>query len=265
MGTTYAEMRGAALRAEQSGFDGIWTWDHLRSTGGEGATPEAWTVLSGLAEAVPRIAIGPLVLNVINRRPAVLANMAATLQDLSGGRLILGIGAGGGRSTPYAREQEAIGQPIGSDKARAARVIETLEVIQRLWAGSDVSFDGRYYQLQRPQGYLRPVVRPPVIVGAFGARMARIAGSHADGLNTQASHPRLEAMIDVARRAHLEAGRSNEGFLVTVFAGLPERWLRRDSPDRARLATLGVDRLILLIEPPYPLDAIAEAGTLLTR
>lgn len=264
MGATYAGMREAAIRAEQAGFDGLWTWDHLRATGGEGPTPEAWTTLSALAEAVPRLAIGPLVLNVINRHPGVLANMAATLQELSGGRLILGIGAGGGRPTPYAREQDGIGQPVESDVARAARVTEALEVLRRLWAGDDSTFGGRYYQLRRPQGYLRPTVPPPVIVGAFGPRMARVAGAHADGLNTQALHPRLPQLIDVARQARAEAGRGDEPFLVTAFAGLGERWLRPGSRERETLAALGVDRLILLLEPPYQPAAIAEAGALLT-
>src|SRR5690349_5730414 len=91
MGARYGDMRRAALAAEEAGFDGLWTWDHLRPTGGEGPTPEAWTVLTALAEATSRVAIGPLVLNVISRHPGVLANMAATLQEISGGRLILGI------------------------------------------------------------------------------------------------------------------------------------------------------------------------------
>src|SRR5262249_60259558 len=101
MGTRYREMRAAAIAAEEAGFDGLWTWDHLRDTDAEGGpgVPEAWTTLTGLAEATKRIALGPLVLNVANRHPGVLANMAATFQAVSGGRLPLGVGPRGRRRT----------------------------------------------------------------------------------------------------------------------------------------------------------------------
>ena len=114
MSARYCDMRAAALAAEESGFDGLWTWDHLRDPDGsaEPGVPEAWTVLTALAEVTRRIALGPLVLNVANRHPGVLANMAATLQAVSGGRLLLGIGAGGSRRTPYAAEQQAIGSAL---------------------------------------------------------------------------------------------------------------------------------------------------------
>ena len=113
MGARWADMRAAALAAEAAGFDGLWTWDHLRDPDDDGTgpgVPEAWTVLTALAEVTRRVMLGPLVLNVANRHPGVLANMAATLQTVSGGRLLLGLGAGGSRRTPYAVEQAAIGQ-----------------------------------------------------------------------------------------------------------------------------------------------------------
>src|SRR5258708_2550236 len=109
MSARYRDMRAAAIAAEEAGFDGLWTWDHLRDPDGESGpgVPEAWTTLTALAEATRRIALGPLVLNVANRHPGLLANMAATLQAVSGGRLLLGLGAGGGPRAPYAPGQEA--------------------------------------------------------------------------------------------------------------------------------------------------------------
>jgi len=91
MSARYRDMRAAAVAAEETGFDGLWTWDHLRDPDRDSGpgTPEAWTVLTALAEATRRIMLGPLVLNVANRHPGVLANMAATLQAVSGGRLLL--------------------------------------------------------------------------------------------------------------------------------------------------------------------------------
>lgn len=265
MGADYAVMKRAALAAEAAGFDGIWTWDHLRSDRGTAPTPEAWTVLTALAEAVPRITVGPLVLNVINRHPGVLANMAATLQQVSGARLILGIGAGGSAHTPYAVEQEAIGQEVGADSVRRQRVVEAIQVMKRLWAGDTTDFTGSHYRLSAPRGFLRPDPPPPIVVGAFGPRMARVAGEFGDGLNTQAGHPQLAHLIETAREGRAASGRDPAGLLVTVFAGLSEAWLRPGSANRARMEQLAVDRLILLIEPPFETAAITEAGQMFGR
>src|SRR5262245_20739367 len=213
MRARYRDMRAAALAAEESGFDGLWTWDHLRDPNGsaEPGVPEAWTVLTALAEVTRRIELGTLVLNVANRHPGVLANMAATLQAVSGGRLLLGIGAGGSRRTPYAAEQQAIGQTVERDETRARRVTEAIELMRRLWSGH--------------AGFLKPEPPPPIIVGGFGPRMAAIAGRHADGFNTQAMHPKLADLARVARDEHKAAGRDPATFLLTVFAGLDPRWL----------------------------------------
>jgi alkanesulfonate monooxygenase SsuD/methylene tetrahydromethanopterin reductase-like flavin-dependent oxidoreductase (luciferase family) len=93
--------------------------------------------------------------------------------------------------------------------------------------------------------------------------MAAIAGRHGDGFNTQAMHPRLTGLVRTARDARAAAGRDASGLVVTVFAGLDERWLRRDSHGRQALASAGVERLILLIEPPFDPDEIRGACRLL--
>ena len=265
MGTRYAEMRAAAIAADEAGFDGLWTWDHLRDTDDDDGpgVPEAWTVLTALAEATRRVSLGSLVLNVANRHPGLLANMAATIQSVSGGRLLLGIGAGGSRRTPYAVEQEALGQGVDRDEARAQRVVEAIEVLRRLWSGDGSSFAGKHYRLERPSGFLRPEPEPPIIVGGFGPRMAAIAGRHGDGMNTQAFHPRLADLVKVARDERAAAGRDAASFMVTVFAGMDERWLKGDSRARQSLERAGVDRLILLLSPPFDPGEIRAAGRLL--
>jgi alkanesulfonate monooxygenase SsuD/methylene tetrahydromethanopterin reductase-like flavin-dependent oxidoreductase (luciferase family) len=264
MGARYAEMRAAAVAAEEAGFDGLWTWDHLRDParpdGGGHGVPEVWTTLSALAEVTRRVALGPLVLNVGLRHPGLLANMAATLQQVSAGRLLLGLGAGGSRRTPYVAEQAALGLPVEPDRERADRVAEAIQVMRRLWAGDPSAFAGTHYRLERPTGYLRAEPPPPVIVGGFGPRMAAIAGRHGDGFNTQARHPRLAELCRIAREAHAAAGHDPAAFVLTVFSGLSERWLREDSADRHALMQLGVHRLILLVEPPYDLRQIRAAG-----
>ena len=252
MSARWREMRAAALVAEEAGFDGVWTWDHLRDPDDDGSgpgVPEAWTVLTALAEATKRVMLGPLVLNVANRHAGVLANMAATLQQVSGGRLLLGIGAGGNRRTPYAAEQAAIGQSVESDILRAQRVIDAITLMRRLWGGDS--------------GFLQPDPPPPIVVGGFGPRMAAIAGRYGDGFNTQAFHPRLGDLVSLARDAHTRAGRDAEPFLLTAFAGLDEGWLRPDSRARQRLEQLGVERLILLVSPPFDAGELRAAGRLL--
>jgi alkanesulfonate monooxygenase SsuD/methylene tetrahydromethanopterin reductase-like flavin-dependent oxidoreductase (luciferase family) len=253
MSARWTDMRAAALAAEDAGFDGLWTWDHLRDPEGEGGAgvPEAWTTLTALAAITKRLMLGPLVLNVANRHPGVLANMAATFQAVSGGRLLLGLGAGGSRRTPYAMEQAAIGQTVERDGVRAQRVVDAIALMRRLWSGAD--------------GFLRPDPPPPIVVGGFGPRMAGIAGRHGDGFNTQAFHPQLGDLVKIARDAHAASGRDPGHFIVTVFAGLEERWVRPDTRAREMLERVGVDRLILLASPPYDPQEIATLGRLLPR
>jgi len=252
MSARWADMRAAALAAEETGFDGIWTWDHLRDpdgSSGESGVPEAWTVLTALAEVTRRVSLGPLVLNVANRHPGILANMAATLQTVSGGRLLLGLGAGGNRRTPYAVEQAAIGQTVERDEVRAQRVVDAIALIRKLWSGE--------------KGFLKPEPPPPIVVGGFGPRMAAIAGRHADGFNTQAFHPQLGDLVKRARDEHAASGRDAARFIVTVFAGLDERMLRADSRARQSLERAGVERLILLVSPPFDVGEIRSAGKVL--
>ena len=252
MSARWADMRAAAVAADEAGFDGLWTWDHLRDPDDDAGpgVPEAWTVLTALAEVTRRVMLGPLVLNVANRHPGVLANMAATLQAVSGGRLLLGLGAGGSRRTPYAAEQAAIGQTVERDAGRAQRVVDAITLIRRLWSGE--------------KGFLRPDPPPPIVVGGFGPRMAAIAGRHGDGWNTQALHPQLGELVRIAREEHAASGRDATPFIVTAFAGLEERWLRSDSRARQMLDRVGVDRLILLVSPPFDAGEIRRAGRALS-
>jgi alkanesulfonate monooxygenase SsuD/methylene tetrahydromethanopterin reductase-like flavin-dependent oxidoreductase (luciferase family) len=248
-GARWTEVRDAARAAVDAGFAGIWTWDHLDGrVYGTAHVLECWTTLTAVAVAVPDVMVGPLVLNVANRHPGVLAMMAATLQEISSGRLLLGLGAGGGAGTPYRREQEAIGRTVPTDPLRRANVQTSVEEIRRLW---------------HTAGFLQPDPPPPFVIGAFGLKMAELAGRVGDGINTRASHPRLGQMVDVARDAHAGTGRDPAGFLITVFAALEDRWLRAESPSRARLVSLGVDRLILFVSSPYDRSRITGAGQLL--
>ena len=230
-GGRWEDLRDAAVLAEESGFDGVWLYDHL--AGSVHRAPhvlECWTVLSALAAAVPQLALGPLVLNVANRDAGTLAVMAATLQEVSGGRLLLGVGAGGGPGTPYAAEQLGLGRPVPGAAARRAAVAATIATLREVWSGTAGGVGG----------YLRPAPPPPIVVGGFGPQMAEIAGRLGDGINTPPG-PALPRLLDIARQAHADAGRDPDAFVVTTSG----------SPTDERLARLGVHRVITMVRPPY--------------
>src|SRR4051794_20747148 len=161
-GATWHDVREGAIAAEGEGFDGVWLYDHLAgSVHGEERVLECWTTLTAIAATVPRLAVGSMVLNVANRDAGTLGVMAATLQEVSGNRLLLGIGAGGGRGTPYAAEQQALGRAVPGDVARRASVEAAVATLRGVWSGT----------VQGVGGFLRPDPPPPVIIGAFGPKM----------------------------------------------------------------------------------------------
>jgi len=243
----WTDVRSGALAAEAAGFDGVWLYDHLAgSVHGAPHVLECWTTLSAIAALVPRIVIGPMVLNVANRDPGVLAVMAATLQHVSQGRLLLGLGAGGGTDTPYAAEQQALGRRVLADPARRRAVEEAIAVLRAAWSG-EVAGVG---------GFLRPEPPPPIVIGAFGSKMAELAGRLADGINVPAG-PGLSRLIESAREARARAGRSPDGLVVTT-SGQPV------AREREALAKAGVDRLIVFVRPPY-LDGIERVRQTLER
>jgi alkanesulfonate monooxygenase SsuD/methylene tetrahydromethanopterin reductase-like flavin-dependent oxidoreductase (luciferase family) len=237
-GGRWDDLGEAAELAERQGFAGAWLYDHL--AGSVHRAPhvlECWTTMTAIAATVPRIMVGSLVLNAANRDPATLAVAAATFQEVSGGRLLLGLGAGGGVGTPYAAEQRALGRPVPADADRRASVADAVATLRRVWTGT---VDGT-------GGFLVPRPEPPVIVGGFGPKMAELAGRVGDGINAPGG-PHLDRLVDVARAAHADAGRSPDDFVVTTSAS-------PGAVDERRYGGIGVDRVILMARPPY-VDAV---------
>jgi alkanesulfonate monooxygenase SsuD/methylene tetrahydromethanopterin reductase-like flavin-dependent oxidoreductase (luciferase family) len=246
-GTRWSELRDAASVAVDAGFRGIWTYDHLDGRVYDAThVLECWTVLSALGAVVPSVALGPMVLNVANRHPGMLATMAATLQDVCAGRLLLGLGAGAHPGSRYAREQEAIGRPVFGDTERREQVEQCVVELHRIW--------------QAP-GFLHPDPPPPIVIAAFGPKMAALAGRLGDGINTRATHPRLRELVTTARRA----SRDPDSFLVTVMADFDERWLSPDDAGRRQLDELGTHRLVLALSAPFDRRRIAAARPFLDR
>ena len=248
-GAAWDDVRAAAVAARDAGITGIWVFDHVDGRVYEAPhVLEGWTVLSALAVAVPDVMLGPLVLNVANLAPDFLAAMASTLQHVSGGRLLLGLGAGARPGTAFAREQETIGQPVYGDVQRRFQVERYIEQVRMLW---------------RQPGFLDPNPDPPIIIGAHGEKMADLAGRIADGVNIPASHPKLGELVAVARAARRRAGAEPDELVVTVLTQLGDGWLDPDSPARKRLAAVGVDRIVFLVSlPADPVRLTVAAGAL---
>jgi probable F420-dependent oxidoreductase len=175
----WPEYAGMARAAEEVGFDSIWVGDHLLYRGDgrpERAPWDAWTLLAGLAAATERVRLGPLVACTAFHRPGVLARTAAAVDELSGGRLVVALGAGWNQP-----EFHAFGIPFDH---RVARFGEAFEIIRRLLAGERVTFAGAYETVEDAVLLPAPARRPPLMVGATGPRMLAATLSHADAWNT---------------------------------------------------------------------------------
>ncbi|GIW16692.1 MAG: luciferase-like hypothetical protein [Tepidiforma sp.] len=182
MNDPWAETLAIARHAEATGWDGVYYADHFMPNDADVSAPvgECWTTLAALAAAVPRIRIGPLVTGNTYRHPAVLAKMAATVDIISGGRLVLGLGAGWQEN-----EHRAYGIEFSTVGGRLSRLEEACHVITSLFANRRTTFAGRYYQLTDAPLEPKPVQSPvPLLIGGGGEqRTLRIAARYANEWN----------------------------------------------------------------------------------
>jgi len=174
----WPEYVAMARAAEDSGFDSIWVGDHMlyRDRRPERGPWDAWTLLAGLAAATRQVAIGPLVACASFHPPGLIARMAATVDEVSGGRLVLGLGAGWNEA-----EFRAFGIPFDH---RASRFQESFEVIRRLLFGERVTLSGRFVRTEDAVLLPRPARRIPLMVGSTGKRVLEITLPHVDAWNT---------------------------------------------------------------------------------
>jgi probable F420-dependent oxidoreductase len=172
----FEEYAAMARAAEEAGFDSIWLGDHLLYREPERGPWEAWTLLAALAAVTRRVRLGPLVACAGFHPPGLIAKMAATIGEISGGRFVLGLGAGWSEV-----EFKAFGIPYDH---RVSRFEEAFAIIQPLLAGKRVSLDGRFHHAEDAVLLPKPANRVPLLIGSNGARMLRIALPHADAWNT---------------------------------------------------------------------------------
>ena len=218
---SYDSIRAVAQQAEKDGFDSIWLPDHLLYRNPGEPTRgiwEAWTVLAALAEATRRVEIGPLVTCNSLRNPAILAKMATSVDEVSHGRLILGVGAGWNEP-----EYQAFGLPFDH---RVARFEEALQIIKPLLHDGHVDFTGRYYQARncdnvprgpRPEG-------PPLMVGceSKSPRMLKLTAKYADLWNTgyMGKPETMKEPIGNVSSACNKVHRDPASLGITAFIGL---------------------------------------------
>jgi len=252
----------SAKRLDAAGYQGVWAWDHFVGQR-DGTVPvvENWTILSMAAAGTSRLTVGPFVINVMNRHPAVLARMASTLQIASGGRLVLGMGIGGAP-----KEHAAYGIDFPEARERVARLEEAIAVIRALWTGGPVSRSSPFYPLEDAHAFPVPTPPPPIVIGGETPAGARLAGRIGDGWS--AFDDNFEQNLPLYLEALEAAGRRRADQRVLV--GFQGDWLGdadlRESPwcrepraswDRWREA--GADGAIVLARTTSDVDALVEA------
>lgn len=274
---SYPEVREIARRAENGGLDSIWVYDHMIFRFPErpqDGVLEAWTVASALAEATERVELGALVLCTAFRNPAVLAKMAVTLDEISNGRLILGLGAGW-----HEPEFTAFGLPFNH---LVDRFEEALKIIVPLVREGKVDFTGEYFAAPNCEMDPPPTRNIPVLIASFKPRMLKLTAEYADSWNT-AWLGQVEGLA--SRRSALDAactetGRDPKSLEVTVGitvafpeagkvpenAGDPEKVISGSVDEVAtqlrRYADEGVGHLIAALNPMTgeAVDLLAQAA-----
>ena len=172
----FNQLRDVVLECEQLGYDSVWLDDHLMM----GTTPilECWTTLSALSTVTEKIRLGTMVTCNSFRNPALLAKMAATLDNISNGRLELGIGAGVQKNEHY-----AYGFPFLAPKSRIERLNEAVEIIKKLWTEEKANYSGKYYSIRDTVCEPKPLQKPhpSIVIGGCGEKLTlRVTTQHAD-------------------------------------------------------------------------------------
>lgn len=280
----WPELAEMARRIEAGGFDSIWVGDHLlyRTDRGERGPWEAWSQMAAVAAITERVEIGPLVAATSFHSPAMLAKKAVTLDEISGGRFILGLGAGWNEP-----EYRAFGFPFDR---RASRFAEAFEIIRRLVAGERVDFAGEFYQVEDsvilPAGPRQG--GPPLLIGSQGPRMLAITapymsmwnawyawyGNDPDGLRPLLAKVN-EALAaagrdpsEVAKTAAVLVGLDDGAGRPTAHPRLESEPIRGSVDDLAEMLAgwkaVGVDHLQLVLDP-ITLDSIDTVTEVLAK
>ncbi len=263
--TEWADMLAVWQAADEIElFESAWTFDHFYPIFSDPTGPclEGWVTLTALAQATRRLRLGTLVSGIHYRHPALLANMAATLDIVSGGRLEIGVGAGWNEE-----ESGAYGMELGSIKERSDRFEEACEVLVGLLTQETTTFQGEHYQLTdarcEPKGVQRP--HPPICIGGSGEkRTLRTAAKYAQHWNFVGGPPEEFARKrDVLHRHCADVGRDPAEITLSSHVRLePDLDYAKVAAEAEALAEVGLDLAIVYLPPPHTpavLEPLAKA------
>jgi F420-dependent oxidoreductase-like protein len=237
----YEDVLEIVRHAEATGWDGLWYADHFMPDGADTSAPwpESWTTLAALAASVPRVRIGPLVTGNTYRHPAVLAKMAATVDHISGGRLVLGLGAGWQEN-----EHRQYGIPFHTLGERLGRLDEACQIVKGLFSNPKTTFEGRYYRLEEASLEPKPVQDPlPLLVGGGGEKVTlRITARWADEWNVWGDVETLRHKMEVLDGHCADVGRNpreiQRSAVALLFLSDDRGFLDKMRSRRIRQATI---------------------------
>ena len=271
MHVPYEDIRRVWLEADTvPEIADAWLWDHLLPVAGpkDGQIHESWTLLSALAAQTERLRLGLLVTSNRIRPPAVLGKMVSTVDVISGGRLVLGLGVGGTHQPPGAggieganpaiAEYEAYGLSLVPPGEGLARLAETVEILKGMWTRDVFDFEGRHYRLRGIRCEPKPVQRPgpPLLIGGWGTRLLRLVAEHADIWNVPG--PPHNTVDHVAERARvLDAHCAELGRDPSEITRSVQLLVSYDDPAATRetvrrLVDAGMNHIVLSLPRPYP-------------
>jgi alkanesulfonate monooxygenase SsuD/methylene tetrahydromethanopterin reductase-like flavin-dependent oxidoreductase (luciferase family) len=269
LGFTYEQMLHRTRRCEELGIDSLWLYDHLYGPGvPDYPSLEAWTLATALLANTERIRIGHMVLCNQFRHPAVLAKMATTLDQISAGRLQLGLGSGS-----IEDEHDRVGLPWGSFRERSERLGETLEILTRAFTDDRIDFSGKHFTVSdfpvKPGPVQQP--RPPIVVGGVGEKYTLpLVARYADVWNVPTyALGELEHKVSALGSICEDIGRDLSTILLSVEAvmalapddaSLPD--VRRLAEKRFGVPAFGLDAGGLVGTPPAIVDRIGELQSL---
>jgi F420-dependent oxidoreductase-like protein len=275
---SWDDIHEIAAHCEQTGWDGVYFADHFMPNSQspeplDGDMLECWSIIAALAATVPRVRLAPLVTSVTYRHPAVLANIAAAVDQVSHGRLTLGVGAGW-----QLNEHASYGIPLGTVRERMDRFTEAVQILHSLLSQPRTTFSGQYFQLQDAPCQPSPVQdRLPLLIGGGGERRTlRITAQYADEWNDWTTPDLLAHKLSVLREHCEQVGRDRDEIHVStqalLYLSTDKQWLegKREAaagrpaivgtPDEvagivARYRDAGADELIV---PDFTLGSMAR-------
>jgi F420-dependent oxidoreductase-like protein len=278
-GRSWDDIHELTTHCEQSGWDGVYFADHFMPNGPgpeplDGNTLECWSIIAALAASVPRLRLAPLVTSVTYRHPAVLANIAAAVDQVSHGRLTLGIGAGWQEN-----EHAAYGLALGTIRERMDRFEEAVQILRSLLREPRTTFTGQYFDVRDAPNQPAPVQdKMPLLIGGGGEkRTLRIAAQYADHWNSWTTPDVLAHKVAVLRGHCADVGRDPAQIHVStqalLFLSTDEGWLKEKRESAGGRASIigtpaevtdiigqyreaGADEIIV---PDFTLGSVARA------